>query len=127
MLNYLLCSVKVSHLRKHTFWHPWTSKSSIKYQPKVRPSKILLEEQSLLKVETQKGTQLDYCFARKRLFGPPCACIVVTHWYLRDPFFMFFFRSKFQTEKIRLWSQLGANLVPKWPQKVSLGGPGRHR
>ena len=38
--HHLLCSVKVSHFRKHTFWHLWVSKSSTKYQPEVGPSEI---------------------------------------------------------------------------------------
>ena len=41
--NYLLCSVKVSHLRKDMFWHPWTSSSNTSYQLKVRPSKTILK------------------------------------------------------------------------------------
>ena len=43
---------------------------------------------------------------------------------LRPPFFkLFLFRVVFQPSKIRPWGQLGANQVPKLPQKVTLGGP----
>ena len=53
--HYLLCSVKVSHLKKHAIWHPWVSKSSTKYQPQVRPSKIYVKQQHVSKMNPKEN------------------------------------------------------------------------
>ena len=41
---------------------------------------------------------------------------------LGPPLLVFFFGILFSPSKICFWCLLGANLVPKWPHKMSLGG-----